>query len=226
MKDRVFDFFETDYFYPREDRLKKGHIYNELCELGIDFENKTLLDLGCDQGYYLMALQNFKPKTLVGCDIRYSVLEEAYINLKRYGHHAPLTQLDISNLPFKDRSVDIIICFLVLAYVKNEEAAVKEIHRILKEKGIFVLSVAGPGYPLQRKIRRGGLRTKLSGILSICSTLIYMLTDYKIKRDTVHTQKMIKTLLGPNFHLISSNKDKRWMQRFPEVIRVIAVKNS
>jgi len=48
---------------------------------------------------------------------------------------------DIADLPFKDNSVDAIVCESVLEHVKNPWAIVREMKRILKPKGIIYLSV-------------------------------------------------------------------------------------
>jgi len=48
---------------------------------------------------------------------------------------------DITKLPFKDNSVDAIICESVLEHIKNPWAIIQEIKRILKPDGIVYLSI-------------------------------------------------------------------------------------
>ena len=51
------------------------------------------------------------------------------------------TQYDITNLPFKDNSFDLIICFHVLEHVKDDDKAIINLNRILKEKGDVLIQV-------------------------------------------------------------------------------------
>ena len=48
---------------------------------------------------------------------------------------------DITKLPFKDNSVDAVVCESVLEHVKNPGIIIQEIKRILKPDGIVYLSV-------------------------------------------------------------------------------------
>jgi len=51
--------------------------------------------------------------------------------------------LSLENMEkFEDESIDVIICMEVIEHVKNPSIAVKEIHRKLKKKGIFIGSTA------------------------------------------------------------------------------------
>jgi len=47
---------------------------------------------------------------------------------------------NISSLPFKDNSIDIIFCMAVLEHVPNPEKVVSEIYRVLKKDGIIYIS--------------------------------------------------------------------------------------
>lgn len=47
---------------------------------------------------------------------------------------------DIHNLPFSDNKFDLIICIEVLEHVEKPATAINELHRVLKENAIVVLS--------------------------------------------------------------------------------------
>lgn len=48
---------------------------------------------------------------------------------------------DATVLPFKDKSIDMIICTQVLEHIKNPFAAVEEFSRVIKDKGIIFITV-------------------------------------------------------------------------------------
>jgi ubiquinone/menaquinone biosynthesis C-methylase UbiE len=48
---------------------------------------------------------------------------------------------DIQKLPFKDKSVDSIYCGAVLEHVPEPWTAIKEIHRVLADKGVVVVYI-------------------------------------------------------------------------------------
>ena len=50
-------------------------------------------------------------------------------------------QYDGVNLPAPDKQFDAVVSYAVLEHVQNEEQALSEIHRVLKEQGTLVISV-------------------------------------------------------------------------------------
>ncbi len=48
-------------------------------------------------------------------------------------------QGDVETLPLKDSSVDVIVCLGVIAYLKSEDAALREMERVLKPGGVLIL---------------------------------------------------------------------------------------
>jgi SAM-dependent methyltransferase len=57
-------------------------------------------------------------------------------------------QIDITSIPFSDKSVDYIICFHVLGHVPDEKKAIEEMYRVLKSTGIaFISTIIDPLNP-------------------------------------------------------------------------------
>jgi SAM-dependent methyltransferase len=50
-------------------------------------------------------------------------------------------QVDVQNMPMADNSFDVILCSMVLHYVEDFEAGLREINRVLKPGGLAVLPV-------------------------------------------------------------------------------------
>lgn len=64
-----------------------------------------------------------------------------------------IIKADINNLPFKDKSFNAVLCIEVLEHIKTPKKAVEEMYRVLKNKGILVVSL-----PLTYKIHDDYLR--------------------------------------------------------------------
>lgn len=99
-------------------------------------EGDTLLEIGCAGGVMTANLSENIPN-IVASDISLTYLRKAKKNVPS----AKFVRLDIHNLPFDDESFDCIVCTEVLEHVYSPYKALDEIHRILKPKGNFVLSV-------------------------------------------------------------------------------------
>jgi ubiquinone/menaquinone biosynthesis C-methylase UbiE len=104
-------------------------------------EKGKILDLGCGTGRHLLnfAQKGFK---VVGVDLSFYMLKKA----KEKDKNLNLVQGDICNLKiFKDESFHYSICmYSTLGMIKgnsNRESILKEVGRILKRKGIFILHV-------------------------------------------------------------------------------------
>jgi SAM-dependent methyltransferase len=112
------------------------------------------LDVGCGTGYTLSLLESAE-----GVD----AFEEAV----RLCHGRGLKNVrlaDAQKLPFPERTFDRAICLDVLEHVPNDNAALREIRRVLKPGGTLVLTVPayrwlwGPHDVALMHQRRYGLR--------------------------------------------------------------------
>jgi SAM-dependent methyltransferase len=103
---------------------------------------KRVLDAGCGPGAYTEILLK-RGARVVGVDIspRMLMLARDRVGNKAEFHHADLTK----PMPFlKDRSFDIILCPLVISYVRNVTTLFKEFYRLLKNSGVLVFSDGHP----------------------------------------------------------------------------------
>jgi SAM-dependent methyltransferase len=109
-----------------------------------------ILEVGCSSGFLLQEMRSVFPQaTLMGADVVYKPL----LNLAE--HLAiPLLRFDIVQCPLPDNCLDAIIMLNVLEHIENDEAALKQVYRILKPGGCFVLEVpASPSlYDIHDKI--------------------------------------------------------------------------
>ena len=92
------------------------------------------LDLGSSGNSFLFLLENVKNK---------SFLDIAELPLKQYeykitGH--PVCA-DLKELPFRNESFDFVSALDVLEHIKDDQVAVSEMSRILKNAGIAVITV-------------------------------------------------------------------------------------
>jgi len=94
-----------------------------------------VLDCGCGFGSYYSLTK----------DLNTLYLDLSYNQLKRFGKIYGLRSNricgDILNLPFKDNTFDLLLCINVLEHVKDIDRALKEFHRVLKDKGILLVVV-------------------------------------------------------------------------------------
>ena len=91
---------------------------------------KDILDVGCGLRPYE---QFFKNSRYTGIDIEMSGREAE--------NKKPDKIYDGLNIPFPDESFDIAICTEVLEHCINPEKLLKEMHRVLKKKGVLFLTV-------------------------------------------------------------------------------------
>ena len=98
-------------------------------------KNKDCLVLGCGNGEDIKDFEKLSSK-IVGIDISSRLIKEATKKFKR--HYFILG--DAENLPFKNKSFDIVLCKSILHHLPNLEKALNEINRILKKNGILLIA--------------------------------------------------------------------------------------
>ena len=138
-KDKVVDLDEkqiSSYYELLADTfIQRETDNNEKC---IDFicqsvkaDYKTVLDAACGKGYLINKIyENDKNKEYYAVDI---VLPE---NKKNDIHYI---QASITNLPFENNSIDLVICTHALEHIKDNHLALSELRRVCKKKLIIVL---------------------------------------------------------------------------------------
>lgn len=100
-------------------------------------KNKKVLDVGCGYGEYLQLYQKRGFK-VTGIDIDKKAIKD--VKNAKYG--------SVTNLPFKNRSFDIINCIDVLEHVYDEEKSFSEISRVIKKGGILIMTVPNASFPI------------------------------------------------------------------------------
>ncbi len=106
-------------------------------------KNKILLNLGCGDGEYDLYLKRYYKK-IISLDINKNDLKIA----KKLNNNINYILADAQNLPLKNNIFDEIVCVDVLEHIKNDTIAAKEISRILKKQGLFILTAPNKNYPI------------------------------------------------------------------------------
>jgi ubiquinone/menaquinone biosynthesis C-methylase UbiE len=96
----------------------------------------AVLDVGTGPGFLLVELARLRPDLHVtGVDLSADMIAAAGRNLSQYGARAAAKVGDVTDLPFADRSFDLIVSSLSLHHWDDPEAAVPELARVLRPRG-------------------------------------------------------------------------------------------
>ena len=117
-----------------ENTLEHLHRYALSCELAA---GKHVLDIACGEGYGTNLMAE-KALSIVGIDIYKRAIADA--KLKYLKSNILFKVGDITNIPEKDLSFDLIVCFETIEHIDNYEKALMELKRVLKHNGILLIS--------------------------------------------------------------------------------------
>jgi ubiquinone/menaquinone biosynthesis C-methylase UbiE len=102
-----------------------------------------ILDLGCGSGYDLtrLAQKLDSDSVVVGVDMTHEMIVNAQKRVKEVGlRNVDLILADIASLPLHYSSVDAAISNCVINLTRSKSRVFKEVHRVLKEGGMLVVS--------------------------------------------------------------------------------------
>jgi ubiquinone/menaquinone biosynthesis C-methylase UbiE len=110
-----------------------------------------LLDVGCGTGYHLRRFRD-RGFEISGVDGSADMLTQA----RQANPGIEFKQADVDQLPYPDRSFDMILCVEVYRYLPDIAPCTREIARVLKPGGIALVTVAPPlpanAYPLVNRL--------------------------------------------------------------------------
>jgi len=111
-------------------------------------DGAAVLDAGCGCGYGSKHLADNGAQSISAIDIDRSAIKYAK-------KHYDLCNLDFAvvdgtHLSFRDNSFDVVTSIEVIEHVPNFREYLKEIHRILKPKGVLLISTPNKQYDIQK----------------------------------------------------------------------------
>jgi len=104
-------------------------------------EGKEYVELGCGGGQGSVGTAKLGAETVVGVDFSGEQLRHARQLRDFYGVDAQFVRGDVTNVPLADDSFDIASSEAAFQMVERIDDALLEAHRVLREGGVFVLSV-------------------------------------------------------------------------------------
>lgn len=104
--------------------------------------NKRALDIGCGSGVYLPDVSQFGFTTF-GMDFSSGMFSAASRVASAANGQGAIHILggDIESLPFREKSLDLVLCIGVLDYLVNDRRAIAEMHRVLGAGGVAAVSI-------------------------------------------------------------------------------------
>jgi SAM-dependent methyltransferase len=134
-------------------------------ELAGEIRGRAVLDVGCGDGALAMAFRQRGAERVAGCDPDPQMIARASAEATRQQAKIGYVIAAAEQLPFGDRSFDIVSLITVLAFMPKPGLALAEIARVLRPGGRLVLGDLGKwsswaAFRWIRAWRRGGLWAK------------------------------------------------------------------
>jgi ubiquinone/menaquinone biosynthesis C-methylase UbiE len=95
----------------------------------IDKDAKTLLDVGCGRGFLLNYIGEHTAMKTTGCDL---------YDVRKSLKYSDYKQGTIYDLPFEDKSFDVVTCSHTIEHLRDVESAIKELKRVARKQVIIV----------------------------------------------------------------------------------------
>lgn len=102
---------------------------------------QRLMDAGCGQGAAFSLLQShFRPAELLAVDVDAKLLGRARTAAAACATPVTLLHANAAQLPLPDGHVDVVFCHQLVHHVAQQEAVLRELHRVLAPGGVLLLS--------------------------------------------------------------------------------------
>ena len=142
-KNKIMYSFDKKASSYDEHSFVQKEVARRLCDRlsNITIKPINILDIGCGTGHLSDMLFKLYPDANITClDISYNMLVES--NRKNSNLNYILS--DAENMPFKNNKFDLIISSFTLHWCVEIEKIFFDIHRFLKDEGLFLFTTVGP----------------------------------------------------------------------------------
>lgn len=114
----------------------------ELFRLCPDFKGKAVLDLGCGYGENCRKFSKMGAAKVVGVDISEKMLTVA--NEENHCDNVSFVCMSMSDLSELNEKFDVVLSSLAFHYIKDFDALLSSINKLLNDKGILIFSQEHP----------------------------------------------------------------------------------
>ena len=132
-----------EYYNPlgKSDYLSIQHLERYKFAVSRIKPDQRLLDIASGAGYGTALLLKHGCK-VVGADYDEQAITEAQIKYK----HGNFVRADVINIPFEDKSFDVLVSFETIEHVHDGNRFLSEVYRVLKPGGTFICSTPNIRY--------------------------------------------------------------------------------
>ncbi len=124
----------------------------------VDLEQRAILDVGCNNGAYTLHLAQ-AGRVTVGIDLEREQIAVGVRFLQAYALPVDLLMMSAEQMGFHDSSFDVVFLSEALEHISDQDTALDEIHRVLRNQGTFVLFAPNRLYLFETHGMRIGQRT-------------------------------------------------------------------
>ena len=153
-ENKLVENFRTNKYYfeliSKHNRLHQGlALESEVYKIINNKAEGNILDLGCGEGTIISYFSNIKKGRFFGIDISDVGV---FMAKRKKNKNMFLCQGDITKLPYKEEKFDFIYSQSVIEHVFNYKNVIKEANRILKKKGLLLITISNFGIKHGNKI--------------------------------------------------------------------------
>jgi cyclopropane fatty-acyl-phospholipid synthase-like methyltransferase len=134
-----FGLWDSSVHSHREALLNENKILSQIANIK---SSDYVLDIGCGYGTTSIWLAKNIGCKVLGITISDKQVEEAKETAKRYAvdHLTDFRVMDFHNLEFPDNTFNKVIAIESVSHSSDKQKVIKEIYRVLKPEGIFVIA--------------------------------------------------------------------------------------
>lgn len=133
---KEFKAMNTPFRWWVQRNIEFGIFKRNIEKYNIDLRNTTILDVGCGSGLSTQLIHNeFMPDRLVAFDLMPEQIELS----KKRNIPAEFFVGDTTNINLPESTFDAVFVMGILHHIPKWQKALQEIHRILKENGVFLI---------------------------------------------------------------------------------------
>jgi ubiquinone/menaquinone biosynthesis C-methylase UbiE len=113
--------------------------------LNLDIENKIIVDIGCGAGDDLLLYKKMGAKKAIGIEPSLKMLDQKKFD-KKFEDSIEILAGEFESIPLANESADFVTARFSFHHLENFEEAFKEVARILKKDGLFLIVTRNPEF--------------------------------------------------------------------------------